>query len=146
MSQMGYNLAKRKMKKILLFFVTVFSISFAVNAQDASGSCKLPGTYDYVNVDYFERGNIAVSNQSGMIITQLHITVTCEETYYIHNYENYKEVTTKKHRKITLCDKNFYDIQPYQTTNLTEGVQAFKKYGKDSEYNISVSVSNPICK
>ena len=117
-----------------------------VYAQDASGSCKLPGTYDYVNVDYFENGHIAVSNQSGMIITQLHITVTCDEIYYTHESINYKDVKTKKQRTVTLCDKNFYDIQPYKTTNLTDGVKEFKKHGYDSEYRITVTVNNPICK
>ena len=78
---MGYNKAIIKMKKILFLLVSLFCITMTVNAQDARGNCTLPGTYDYVNVDYYRDGHLAVSNQSGMVITQLHITVIAVETW-----------------------------------------------------------------
>lgn len=129
------------MKKLLLLFVSIFSISFAVNAQTASGSCKLPGTYDYVNVDYYSDGHIVVSNQSGMIITQLHITVKIYETWEANGKQNKTSET--------LCDQNYYDIQPYQSTRIEDGV---KKLGRRGDYmlkynnNIEVTVGNPLCK
>lgn len=109
----------------------------AVNAQDGSGTCKLPGTYDYVNVDYYKDGHLAVSNQSGMKITQLHITVTVTHTWTSDG---------EKHEIVkTVCDKNFYDIPANQTTRLTDGVQTYddKGYGK---HTYKVKVGNPICK
>lgn len=138
---MGYNVAKKSMKKLLLMLVAIFGISFTVNAQTSSGSCKLPGTYDYVNVDYYSDGHIVVSNQSGMVITQLHITVKIQETWEANGKQ--------KHREQTLCDQNYYDIQPYQSTRIEDGV---KELGRRGDYmlkynnSIEVTVSNPICK
>ena len=137
---MGYNKAIIKMKKILFLLVSLFYITMTVNAQDASGNCTLPGTYDYVNVDYYRDGHLAVSNQSGMVITQLHIKVIAVETWDANGKQ--------QERTKTLCDRNFYDIPPYQTTLITDGVQTFKEQGyvMDYNYNLEVSVGNPICK
>jgi len=137
---MGYNKAIIKMKKILFLLVSLFYITMTVNAQDARGNCTLPGTYDYVNVDYYRDGHLAVSNQSGMVITQLHIKVIAVETWDANGKQ--------QERTKTLCDRNFYDIPPYQTTLITDGVQTFKEQGyvMDYNYNLEVSVGNPICK
>ena len=128
------------MKKLFLFVVSLFCITMAVNAQDASGSCKLPGTYDYVNVDYYRNGHLAVSNQSGMMITQLHIKVTTVETWDANG--------KPQKRTKTLCDRNYYDIPPYQTTRITDGVQSFSEQGyvMNYDFRFEVSVENPICK
>ena len=137
---MGYNLAKLKMKKLFLFVVSLFCITMTVIAQDASGSCKLPGTYDYVNVDYYRDGHLAVSNQSGMVITQLRIQVTAVETWDANG--------KPQKRTKSLCDRTYYDIPPYQTTRITDGVQTFNEQGyvMDYKYKLEVSVGNPICK
>lgn len=144
-------MVKKQMKKLLLLFVSIFSISLAVNAQDASGSCSLPGSYDYVNVDYFRDGHLAVSNQSGMMITQLHIKVTCNKHLACEEKDIYKNTT------ITLVDKNFYDIPPYQTTLIkNDDIKPSEDY--ERKYNgkgplirvsyskYSVEVDNPNCK
>ena len=116
------------------------------NAQTASGTCKLPGTYDYVNVDYYDDGHLAVSNQSGMKITQLRITVKCTITYDIT--EKNRVIRTES-KTVTVCDKNFYDIAPNQTTRLEDGVKSRSDIDvrrRDAKYEYTVSVGNPICK
>lgn len=137
---MGYNLAQKKMKKMFLFVVSLFCITMAVNAQDASGYCQLPGTYDYVNVDYYRDGHLAVSNQSGMVITQIRIKVVADETWDANG-------ELQKHQKV-LCNQTYYDIPPYQTTKITEGVSGFSEQGwvMNYKYKLKVDVGNPNCK
>lgn len=137
------------MKKLVLLIASVVCMGFYANAQTASGTCKLPGTYDYVNVDYYESdGHLAVSNQSGMRLTQLRITVKCTITYEVKNYStNQYETKTKT---VTVCDKNFYDIAPNQTTTLSDGVKSRKdidiRGNTAAKYEYTVTVGNPICK
>ena len=135
---MGYNWATKKMKKMFLFLVSLFCITMAANAQEASGGCKLPGTYDYVNVDYYKNGHLAISNQSGLTITQLRVKVTV--------YEKWKQNGQPVERTSTLCDKNFYDIPPYQTTMKTDGVQQYDDRSIMDYRKYEVEVGNPICK
>ena len=125
-------------------------MGFYANAQTASGSCKLPGTYDYVNVDYYASdGHLAVSNQSGMKITQLHITVKCTMTYQyqIQVGEKRGKYETRT-ETVTVCDKNFYDINANQTTTLSDGVKSESdiKKGSNTKFEYTVTVGNPICK
>ena len=140
------------MKKLIVLVASVVCMGLSANAQTASGTCKLPGTYDYVNVDYYESdGHLAVSNQSGLKITQLRITVKCtitweEKDYSAENYGNNKTMS----KTVTVCDKNFYDIAPNQTTTLSDGVKSKKDIyigqGNATRYEYSVTVGNPICK
>ena len=139
------------MKKLIVLIASVVCMGLYANAQTASGTCKLPSTYDYVNVDYYESdGHLAVSNQSGLKITQLHITVKCtitweEKDYSAENYGNNKTMS----KTVTVCDKNFYDIAPYQTTTLSDGDKSRKdidiRHG-NAKYEYTVTVGNPICK
>lgn len=135
------------MKKLLLALILVF-LGIVSQAQTASGSCKLPGTYDYVNVDYYEDGHLAVSNQSGMVITQLHITVTCKGCLIIDS-------SPRSTHLITLVDQTYYDIAPNQTTIITEGVKCSEavertlddgRIVKSRYWDFQVEVGNAICK
>lgn len=139
------------MKKIVLLLVSLFCISMAVVAQDASGSCKLPGTYDYVSVDYYRDGHLAVSNQSEIKITQLHIKVTCMETQRRPDVSGDVPIQSQR----TLVDQTFYDIAKNQTTRITDGVKACSTYerinrnGETVEItrdSFSIEVGNAICK
>lgn len=134
------------MKKVILLIAAFICVGFYANAQTASGNCKLPGSSDYVNVDYYKDGHLTVSNQSTMKLTQLHITVTCTVTYNAPSKPGDfggKRTVTK-----TVCDKNFYDIPAYQTTKLTDGVKSEDDIKVDNavKYEYTVSVGNPICK
>ena len=136
------------MKKLIVLIATIACMCFYSNAQTASGTCKLPGTYDYVNVDYYESdGHLAVSNQSGMKITQLRITVKCTISWEEKDYSTggYKTVS----KTVTVCDKNFYDIPANQTTTQKDGVKSKEdlgRYGSYAKYEYTVTVGNPICK
>ncbi len=134
------------MKKIFLLFASIAFMGLCTNAQNASGACKLPGTNDYVNVDYYNDGHIAVSVQSDMKITQMPIRVTCKITWTEKVRNEYGQTVTEKREETkTLCNKTFYDIEPNRTTSLSDGVEALTEQ-RNKKYEYSVSVGNPICK
>lgn len=134
------------MKKVALLSLMLFGILGVSNAQNASGACKLPGTNDYVNVDYYNDGHIAVSVQSDMKITQMPIRVTCKITWTEKVRNEYGQTVTEKREETkTLCNKTFYDIEPNRTTSLSDGVEALTEQ-RNKKYEYSVSVGNPICK
>ena len=56
--------------------LVLIGVCFVVNAQDASGDCKLPGTYDYVSVDFYK----GESNKQG----QLTYSVQTNEFAYLN--------------------------------------------------------------
>ena len=53
------------MKKMFLFVLSLLCVTMMVNAQDASGSCKLPGANDYVNVDFYKGPSNGEGNHYG---------------------------------------------------------------------------------
>ena len=132
------------MKKILVLIAAIICTGLYANAQSASGSCQLPGSNEYVNVDYYDDGHLAVSNQSGMKITQLRISVLCTVKY---KGENGEEETKSEF----LCNKTFYDIPANKTTRLTDGVKSRNDIqreisGRISRFHYEVKVENPMCK
>ena len=150
---MGYNRTKKKMKKMLLFVASLFCITMAVNAQDASGSCKLPGANDYVNVDFYKgaagkEGNIVLSNQTSteQYLTEIKVVVTAEIGYA---YEDVYEYPDNKGRVIgrkllwktvTLFDDKVRDIGANQTRRVAVTMPFYYNIK-----NIKVSVGNLIC-
>ncbi len=158
MRPMGYNWAPKKMKKIFLFVVSLFCITMAVNAQDASGSCKLPGTYDYVNVDFYKgssngEGNIVLSNQTstGQYITEIKVQVTAEILYdyeeeYKGTYTGGTPIYQKNKNKplwktVTLFNDKIRGISANETRRQTVSMPKYYDIR-----NIEVSVGNLICK
>ena len=128
--------------------------TFSAYAQTATGSCKLPGSYDYVKVGYYDDGHIAMSNQSQMGLAEIHVTVTCKATWKYRQdrpdgFGNDNSTWVEKSETITLCDKDFYNIPCCQTTMLTEGVHApqdVKRVNGVKYSNFQVYVGNLICK
>ena len=139
--------------KRLLFVSLLVAIGFVSRAQIASGSCKLPGTYDYVNVDYYEDGHLTVSNQSGMKITQLHIKVTYVLTASRPEIPGDVPIVGT----FTPVNQNYYDIEPNKTTEIWDGVnKAGPKYERKTSnsgetviltrHSFVVEVGNLMCR
>lgn len=121
-----------------------------IYAQTATGSCKLPGSYDYVKVGYYDDGHLAVSVQSNMSLAELHITVTCTATWteQINRGGGHYDYVERS-KDLTLCDKDFYNIPCCQTSMLNDGVYApqSKCNLRGAEFsNYNVYVGNLICK
>lgn len=149
------------MKKIVFVLIAVMGFCFSMNAQDGSASCKLPGTYDYVSVDFYKgksqgMGNLTYSVQSNDISTLNEVKVVVKadimtekarkeeagykEDEYGRLIRQYKEVPAVWKHKV-LFDGKLRDI-PVNRTNKIDVEMPFYHEIK----NISVSVSNPICK
>lgn len=138
------------MKKLFLFVVSLFCITMAVNAQDASGSCKLPGTYDYVNVDFYKgpsqgKGNFILSNQTstGQYITEIKVQITAEILYeYEHEYAGNRPTSSKPlWKKVTLFNDKVRNIAANATPTVNVSMPFYYEIR-----DIQVSVGNLICK
>ena len=133
-----------------MMFLVVFS-GLVCRAQAGSGTCQLPGTYDYVNVDYYGDGHLVISNDSGMKLTQIHITVTGQVTITHPFVPGDVPVVYN----FTYVDQTYYDIEPGNTT-ISDGVggcivcqKGGDVYGETARFHLDylqVRVENPICK
>lgn len=173
------------MKKHITLIVLFLCSGLTVRAQEGSGECKLPGTYDYVRVAYFNdskdcrgadckkgEGHLLVSNQSGVIVTSLHVKVVC-----IHTWKEkvtrkvQKMVTTSEYGEVpvteekeewvpksasnVLVDDDIHDIPYNQTTQYNHTERGRIKGGPhsrngdngryDNRYEYKVTIGNPIC-
>ena len=173
------------MKKHIILIVLLLGVVFAVRAQEGSGECKLPGTYDYVRVAYFNdskdckgaackngEGHLLVSNQSGVLITSLHVKVVCVHTWKekvpkkvqkMVTTSEYGEVPVTEEKEVwenrsasnVLVDDDIHDIPYTQTTQYTHTERGRIKGGPhredgyngryDNRYEYKVTIGNPIC-
>ena len=137
------------MKKMFLFVLSVFCITMMVNAQDASGSCKLPGANDYVNVDFYKgdsgkEGNIVLSNQTStdQYLTEIKVTVTADIGYKYEDVLERGRVVDRKlqWKNVTLFNDKVRDIGANQTRRVAVTMPFYYQIK-----NIKVSVGNLIC-
>lgn len=144
------------MKKVLLMTLVLICFGAMAKAQTATGYCSLPGGEDYVNVDYYNDGHLSVSVNTEKTVTNLHITVTCTETWVeieeikdgVDEYNHPRMVKRKTQKKEThtLCNQTYYEdkLKSNQTNRIDEGVS--KMYERsDHRYEYKVTVSNPKC-
>ena len=149
----------KAMKKHLFLFCCIFSFcisAFAVDPPKASYRCKLPGTYDYVTIDYYNEGkgegSIVFCNQSNMPIVRMHVKVEVTDEWYEteKNPQNYRESRkVLKKKTVVLCDDVFTDI-PYnrseRRTNSSRGPIKGGNERDDHTYTYTVTViDDPIC-
>ena len=150
------TLKLQSMKKVLLLTFGLVCFGFMAKAQTATGYCTLPGGEDYVNVDYYNDGYLAVSVNTGKTVTNLHIVVTCTERWIeiekeqqgVDEYGRPRMVNKKipKERTHTLCDRTYYEdkLHSNRTNKIEEGVKPMREQ-YDHTYQYSVSVKNPTC-
>lgn len=138
---------------MFLFVLSLLCVTMMVNAQDASGSCKLPGANDYVNVDFYKgdsgkEGNIVLSNQTStdQYLTEIKVVVTADIGY---KYEDVYEAPGKRGRvvgrelqwkNVTLFNDKIRDIGANQTRRVPVTMPSYYNIK-----NIKVSVGNLIC-
>lgn len=134
---------------MFLFVLSMFCITMIVNGQDASGSCKLPGANDYVNVDFYKgpskgEGNIVLSNQTStdQYLTEIKVTVTANIVYTKEDVIDKGRVVGKKPlwKKVTLFNDKVRDIG----ANKTRRVPVTMPFYYDIK-DIEVTVGNLIC-
>lgn len=134
---------------MFLLIVSLFCVTMAMNAQDASGSCKLPGANDYVNVDFYKgaagkEGNIVLSNQTSteQYLTEIKVVVTADILYTYEDVIERGRVVDKKPlwKTVTLFDDKVRDIGANQTRRVAVTMPVYYKIR-----DIKVSVGNLIC-
>lgn len=137
------------MKKISLLLVSLFCITMAMKAQDASGSCKLPGANDYVNVDFYKgdsgkEGNLVLSNQTSteQYLTEIKVVVTADILYKYEDVYERGRVVDKKPlwKNVTMFNDKVRDIGANQTRRVAVAMPFYYDLK-----NIKVSVGNLIC-
>ena len=139
------------MKKMFLIMFALICFGAMAKAQTASGYCSLPGGEDYVNVDYYKDGHLAVSVNTEKTVTNLHITVTCTETWTeverVYQDGSYVSKKTPQEKTYTLCNQTYYEdkLGSNRTNTITDGVKSNREQSGHN-YNYSVSVSNPKCR
>lgn len=132
-------------------------VGVTAKAQSGSGYCSLPGGEDYVNVDYYNDGHLAISVNTEKTVTNLRVTVTCTETWteierVQQGYDEYGRAKTATKQKpqektYTLCNQTYYtdNLRSNQTNIVRDGVKANNEKS-DHLYSYTVSASNPTCK
>lgn len=151
------------MRKNLFLFCCMIAMglsAIAVDPPKGTTRCKLPGTYDYVTVDYFNEGYgegyLVFANQSNMTIARMHVKVEVRDTWNEevtkYNQLTHEEVTTTvtKHRIAVLCDDTFYDIPCCRSEKRTSSSRGPVKGGNEKnghtyDYTVTI-IDDPICK
>ena len=119
------------MKKILIFLVAFISFEITANAQDATGSCLLPGGEQYAQVNFYKSASdlmafFNVSSDKPMST----LKVVIEAEIYWNTW-----------KKVILYNNTVYDIPKRQTIKIE-----FKMPQYTNIKNITVSAGNPVCK
>lgn len=130
------------MKKIALTLFALLFMSIVSYSQDASGNCKLPGAYDYVNVDFYKgpsegTGYFRISNQSSIPLLELQVTITAEIDSHIDNNGN---VWSSNYKTQTLYSQKVYGIPAGKHTDVDVRMPKYQGIR-----NIKVTVGNLIC-
>ena len=146
---------KSKMKKIMLILIAFIGVGIGINAQDGSGSCKLPGTYDYAKVDFYKgpsngSGHFIISNQSNQFITEMKVRITATIKVIQDTQSAITDLSGKitgyktnpgRWESVTLYDATVYQIGANQTPSYNVPMPQYYDIK-----NINVSVGNLICK
>lgn len=130
------------MKKIVLSLFAIIFVSIASYAQDASGNCKFPGSYDYVCVDFYKgpsegTGYFRISNQSSIPLLELQVTIVAEIDSHI---DSKGQVWSSNYNTQTLYDSKVYGIPAGKHTDVEVSMPKYQGIR-----NIKVSVGNLIC-
>lgn len=146
---MVYNWRQIKMKKYIFIFMLLSSFSAITFAQDASAGCKLPGTYDYVNVDFYkgysnDYGSFTISNQSSdYFVTEISVRITCEIMTCWEGEDNYGRPETKcsRWKEVTLYSNKVRKLGQNDDATISVKMPEYENIR-----NIKVSVWNLNCK
>lgn len=117
---MGYNLAKKEMKKIFLILVALMGISMAANAQ----SCKISGTNDgstiMVTQDRLEGDKVIVNLENDSESTCANVTVTVEVYYNNGKSQSFTG-------RVKSCPNQSATVTiPIQTKNVSSPMKNYK--------------------
>lgn len=124
-------------RKLILTLILILSGTIITRAEQGSGSCKINGTYDYVEATAYINasngnvsGNVTVSNASEKPLMSFTLTVIADIEDLYGRWNNKTLFSGTVHKK---CEK-------YSSTEIQ--LDSCKGYGVR---NITVTISNPQC-
>ena len=119
------------MKKVLFILIAIVCFEFSADAQDATGTCLLPGGEQYAQVNFYKgaSNSTAFFNvSSDRAMTTLKVVIEAE-------------ILWGSWKKVKLYDDTVYDIPKRQTIKVE-----FQMPQYSDIRNIRVSAGNPVCK
>lgn len=110
-------------------------IGFGIYANAQSGSCKVPGTNDYVqaNLNGFD---LTVVNGSQKPLATVHVDIYAD----VENTDGNGNRTGTYERHQIIFSSDFYSFAPYGNQVIRSAIAC------TSCKNYDIRVSNPICK
>lgn len=131
------------MKKLLLFLCTVIICAVAY-AEDGYGTCKVPGTDEYIEVSVdIANKTMKVSNASGRPVVSIFVSISATE--YCSKDENGSDWGSAVKYKATLFNNRVWTFAPYETKEISINVPNTHKYHLGWK-DVTVTVNNPNCK
>ena len=131
------------MKKnlVLLCFVIISVIAYA---EDGYGTCKVPGSNEYIEVSVsISEGKMRISNSSSRPVVSVFVSIKATE--YCSADKDGKVWKNPKTYSATLFNDRVWTLAPYETKEVSIKVPNSHPYHKAWK-DVVVSVNNPNCK
>lgn len=133
---------KKTMKKLIALLCVVM-LNVALFAEDGYGTCRVPGSSDYIEVSVsISNGEMRISNSSSRPVVSVFVSVTATE--YCSKDEKGQEWTSPKTYKATLFNDRVWSLAPYETKTVSINVPSTHSYHQGWR-DVNVTVNNPNC-
>lgn len=130
------------MKKLFVLFCSAI-MSIALFAEDGYGSCRVPGSSDYIEVSVsISNGEMRISNASGRPVVSVFVSVIATE--YCSKDKDGNVWSNPVKYKTTLFNDRVWSLAPYETKAVSISVPGTHPYHMGWR-DVVVKVNNPNC-
>ena len=130
------------MRKLFAFLCAAI-ISVAVCAEDGYGTCKVPGTNEYIEVSVsISKREMRISNASSRPVVSAFVSITATE--YCSKDKDGKDWGNPVKYPSTLFRDRVWTLAPYETKTVAINVPNTHPYHKEWK-DVNVTVNNPNC-
>lgn len=118
-------------------------MSIALFAEDGYGTCRVPGSSDYIEVSVsISNGEMRISNASSRPVVSVFVSVTATE--YCSKDKDGNVWSNPVKYKATLFNDRVWSLAPYETKTVSISVPETHPYHMGWK-EVNVSVNNPNC-
>lgn len=130
------------MKKFLVMLCVAW-MSVALFAEDGYGTCRVPGSSDYIEVSVnISDGTMTISNSSPRPVVSVFVSVKATE--YCSKDKNGDQWTSPVKYPATLFNDRVWSLEPYGSKTVSIKVPSTHPYHMGWK-DVNVSVNNPNC-